>query len=153
EGQPIPKPEDTPGAIFRVVLPRYFETMGIKIVSGRDFTEHDNASAPLVAIVNQSMARRYWPGVDAVGKRFRVHLNSPWVTIAGIAHDSQQSDWGAAPRNEYFFPFGQNPEDFQRYATFVVRTKGDAAAMAPLIEKAVWSLDPNIPVAEVQTME
>jgi putative ABC transport system permease protein len=153
EGQPIPKPEDTPGAIFRVVLPRYFETMRIKLVSGRDFTEHDNAAAPRVAIINQSMAHRYWPGIDPVGKRLRIHINDPWVTIVGVARDAEQSDWGAAAENEYFFPFGQNPEDFQRYATFVVRTAGDPAALAPAIEKAVWSLDPNLPIAEVQGMD
>jgi predicted permease len=153
EGQPIPKPEDTPGAIFRIVFPRYFETMRIKLVSGRDFTEHDNATAPRVAIINQSMARRFWPGADPVGKRFRIHINDPWITIAGVAHDAEQSDWGAPAQNEYFFPFGQNPEDFQRYATLVVRTAGDPTALAPAIEKAVWSLDPNLPIAEVQTMD
>jgi predicted permease len=153
EGQPIPKPEDTPGAVFRVIFPGYFETMRIALVSGRDFTAHDNAAAPRVAIINQSMARRFWPGADPVGKRFRIHLNDPWVTIAGVARDAEQSDWGAAAQNEFFFPFTQNPEDFQRYATFVVRTAGDPAALAPTIERAVWSLDPNLPIAEVQTMD
>jgi predicted permease len=153
EGQPIPKPEDTPGAVFRVVVPRYFETMRIALVSGRDFTARDNAAAPRVAVINQAMARRYWPNVDPIGKRFRIHINDPWVTIVGVAHDAEQSDWGAAAQNEYFFPFGQNPEDFQRYATFVVRTAGDPVALAPAIEKAVWSLDPNLPIAAVQTMD
>jgi predicted permease len=153
EGQPIPKPEDTPGAIFRVVFPRYFETMRIALVSGRDFTEHDNAAAPRVAIVNQAMARRHWPGPDPVGRRFRLHMNDPWVTIVGVSRDAEQSDWGATAQNEYFFPSAQNPEDFQRYATFVVRTAGDPAALAPTIEKAVWSLDPDLPIAAVQTME
>jgi predicted permease len=153
EGQPIPKPEDTPGAIFRVVFPRYFETMRIKLVSGRDFTEHDNAASPRVAIINQSMARHHWPGVDPIGKRFRLHLNDPWVNIIAVARDAEQSDWGAAAANEYYFPFGQNPVDFQRYASFVVRTAADPAALAPAIEKAVWSLDPDLPIAEVQTMQ
>jgi putative ABC transport system permease protein len=149
----MPKPEDTPGAVFRVVFPGYFETMRIALVSGRDFTARDNAAAPRVAIINQSMARRFWPAIDPVGKRLRIHINDPWVTIVGVARNAEQSDWGAAAQNEYFFPFTQNPEDFQRYATFVVRTAGDPAAVAPAIEKAVWSLDPNLPIAEVQTME
>ena len=153
EGQPIPKPQDTPGAIFRVAFPRYFETMRIALVSGREFNEHDSAASPRVAIINQAMARRYWASVDPVGKRFRIHVNDPWVTIVGVARDAEQSDWGAAAENEFFFPSTQNPEDFQRYATFVVRTAGDPAALAQEIEKAVWSLDPDLPIAEVQTMD
>jgi putative ABC transport system permease protein len=153
EGQPIPKPEDTPGAVFRVVFPGYFDTMRIALISGRDFTAHDTAAAPRVAIINQSMARRYWPGIDPVGKRFRLHISDPWLIIVGVAHDAEQGDWGAPEQNEYFFPFTQNPEDFQRYATFVVRTASDPAALAPAIEKAVWSLDPDLPIAEVQTMD
>ncbi len=153
EGQPLPKPEDIPGAIFRVVFPRYFETMRIRLVSGREFDEHDSASAPGVAVVNQAMARRFWPNIEPIGKRFRIHVSDPWVTIVGVSRDSEQSDWGAPAANEYFFPYAQNPEDFQRYATFVVRTAGDPALLAPEIEKAVWSLDPDLPIAEVQTMD
>jgi predicted permease len=153
EGQPIPKPQDEPGAIFRVVFPRYFETMRIALVSGREFNQHDSASAPRVAIINQAMARRHWPGVDPVGKRFRIHTNDPWVTVIGVARDAQQSDWGAAAENEYYFPHTQNPEDFQRYITLVVRTQGDPAALAPEVQKAIWSLDPDLPIADVQTMD
>jgi putative ABC transport system permease protein len=153
EGKPVPKPQDTPGAILRVVFPRYFETMRIALIAGREFTEHDDASSMPVAIVNQTMARRYWPDVNPVGKRFRINATSPWVTIVGVARDSQQAQWGAAAENEYFFPFLRNPADFQRYATFVVRTAVDPAALAPQIEKAVWGLDPEIPIAAVQTMD
>jgi putative ABC transport system permease protein len=153
EGQPIPKPQDTPGAIFRVAFPRYFETMRIALVSGREFDEHDSATAPLVAVINQAMARRNWPAAEPLGRRFRLHANSPWITIVGVARDAEQSDWGAAAENEYYFPYAQNPENFQRYFTFVTRTAGDPAALAPEIEKAVWSLDPDLPIAEIQTMD
>ena len=112
EGQPIPRPEDRPGAIFRVVYPRYFETMRIPLVTGREFNDHDLADSPRVAIVNQTMARRHWPSIDPVGKRFRINSSTPWVTIVGVARDAEQSDWGSPAGNEYYFPYTQNPEDF-----------------------------------------
>src|SRR5207248_8820603 len=61
EGQPAPSPGDLPGAVYRVALPRYFQTIGMQILSGRDFDERDNESMPRVAVVNQTMAHRFWP--------------------------------------------------------------------------------------------
>ena len=153
EGQPIPKPEDTPGAIFRVVFPRYFETMRIKLVSGRDFTDHDNASAPRVAIINQSMARRYWPGVDPIGKRFRIHLNDPWVTIVGVARDAEQGDWGALRKMNTSSLPRRTPRTSNATPPSWCELPRDPAARWRPIEKAVWSLDPDLPIAEVQTMD
>ncbi|HEX3877173.1 MAG TPA: FtsX-like permease family protein, partial [Bryobacteraceae bacterium] len=153
EGTPIPRPQDAPSAVFRVTFPGYFETMRIALVTGRDFNEHDNASAPRVAIINQSMARRAWPGADPIGKRFRLNVKDTYITVVGVARNAEQSTWGQPVANEFYFPFAQNPQDIQRYATFVVRTAGDAAALAPEIEKAVWSVDPDVPIAAVQTMD
>ena len=82
------------------------------------------------------------------------HLNDPWVTIVGVARDAEQSDWGAAAKNEYFFPSAQNPEDFQRYATFVVRTaaRPGRAGAQPSKRPSGRSI-PDLPIAEVQTMD
>ena len=71
EGRPVPRPADTPNVAYRVALPGYFRTMGMRLERGRDFSEYDNESAVPVAVVNQTMARRMWPGEDAIGKRFR----------------------------------------------------------------------------------
>ncbi len=79
EGQPIPTPANQPNAVFRLAFPRYFETMRIPLERGRDFTERDDANAPRVVIVNQTMARRYWPAGDAVGKRIRTSAKDPVV--------------------------------------------------------------------------
>ena len=126
--------------------------MRIPLVTGREFNDHDLADSPRVAIVT-AMARRHWPSIDPVGKRFRINSSTPWVTIVGVARDAEQSDWGSPAGNEYYFPYTQNPEDFQRYITLVARTSGDPAALAPSIEHAVWSLDRDLPVADVQTMD
>jgi predicted permease len=154
EGQPIPAPENGPSAVFRMVFPHYFETMRIPLERGRDFTDRDDTHAPRVAIVNQTMARRYWPATGAVGKRFRSSVDDPgWVTVVGVVRDAEQRDWGSAADCEFYFPFPQDLADTQRYFTLVARTAGDPRALAQSIEKAVWTLDPDVPIAEVQSME
>ena len=156
EGRAAPKPSELPGAAFRVAFPGYFQTMRIPLLSGRDFTVHDDAGAPPVVIVNQTMARRYWPGEDPVGRR--IHLGGPdsgerWLTIAGIVKDVEQREWGASVDNEFYFPYAQNPENFQRYLTVVARTAGDPLAVAASIQQQIWSLDSNLPVADVLSMD
>ena len=150
EGRPDPPPSETPGAIFRVAFPEYFRTMRIPILRGRDFTWFDGPGTERVVIVNQTMARRYWPDQDAVGKRIR--QGSGWYTIVGVVKDSGQSDWGAATRNEFYFPQLQNPDNIQRYLTLVVRTAGDPLAPAAAIEAAVLSLDRDAPVSSIASM-
>jgi ABC-type antimicrobial peptide transport system permease subunit len=97
------------------------------------------------------MSRRYWPDTGAIGKRFRNNPNDPWITVVGIVRDAEQSDWGSSAYSEYYLPFAQS--DSQNYFTLVARTAGDPLALAESIEKAVWTLDPDLPIAEVQTME
>jgi predicted permease len=153
EGRPTPQPSETPGAAFRVAFPGYFHTMRIPIVRGRDFTAHDDARAERVVIVNQTLAQRYFPGEDAIGKRIRLGSDSPWYAIAGVVKDLEQSDWGATRGNEFYFPATQNPSDIQSYLTVVVRAAGDPGALAPAIQAAVASLDRDLPVADVVTMQ
>jgi putative ABC transport system permease protein len=155
EGRPAPPPSDVPGAAFRVVFPGYFGTMRIPILRGRDFTHRDDAAAPRVVAINESMARRYWPGEDATGKR--IHLGGadsgePWLTVAAVVKDAEQRDWGAAADNEFYFPYGQNPDDFQRYLTLVVRTAGDPLALAGAVQQQVWALDRDLPIPDVLSM-
>jgi predicted permease len=151
EGQPLPKASDRQGATFRVVFPQYFATMRIPLLRGRDFTAHDDAASPRVVIVNQTMARRYWPQGDALGKRIRV--SDTWYTVTGISKDAGQQNWGETAGNEFYFSQLQNPEDIQRYLTVVVRTAGDPKLMAPAIQNAIGELDRDLPLADVLTME
>jgi len=153
EGQPIPTPGNQPSAVFRLAFPGYFETMRIPLEQGRDFTDRDDAIAPRVVIVNQTLAHRFWPAGDAVGKRIRSSPKDPWVTVAGIVRDAEQGDWGSAADSEFYFPFPQDAADTQRYFTLVARTEGDPRALAESVEKAIWTLDPDLPIADVQSME
>ena len=155
EGRPAPKLADVPGAAFRVATPGYFQTMGVPLLRGRDVSERDDSGAPLVVVINRTMAQRYWPGEDAVGKRIRLggpNSKSPWITVVGVIKDVEQAEWGAAAGNEFYFPYRQNPEDIQKYITVVARAAGDRAAMAGAIEQGIRSLDQDALVADVATM-
>jgi putative ABC transport system permease protein len=153
EGRPAPAPSEVPKAAFRVVFPGYFRTMRVPLVAGRDFDPRDNGAAPGVVVINQSMARRYWPGEQAIGKRIRLGSNSPWFTVVGVVKDVEQADWGATAGSEFYFSQLQNPEDIQKYITLVVRTTGDPLALAGAIQAKVWSLDRDLPIGDVASMQ
>jgi predicted permease len=162
EGRPLPKPGESPTAAYRVVLPGYFETMGIPIVRGRDVAETDRRGSPGVVVVNDFLARNHWPGEDPIGKR--ITLDNPqrdpsWLTVVGVVKNAVRSDWAAAPEDEIFLPYLQTQRYLERpdtpfsYMTLVVRTSGDASALAPAIRSTVASMDLRVPVSQVQTME
>jgi putative ABC transport system permease protein len=156
EGRPAPALADVPGAVFRVAMPGYFQTMGVPLLRGRDVSERDDSAAPPVVVINRTMAQGFWPGEDAVGKRIRLggpNSQSPWITVVGVVKDVEQSEWGVAAGNEFYFPYRQNPEDFQKYITGVARSAGDPAAMAGAIEKEIRSLDQEALVTDMATMQ
>ncbi|HEV3201621.1 MAG TPA: ABC transporter permease, partial [Bryobacteraceae bacterium] len=153
EGRPEPGPADAPNAAFRVAFPGYFHTMRIPLLRGRDIDARDDGAAPRVVVINQTMARRYWPNEDAVGRRIRLSSNGPWFTVVGVAKDAEQRDWGATSDNEFYFSQLQDPEDIQRYLTLVVRTAGDPLALAPAIQAQIWSLDRDLPIADLASMQ
>ena len=160
EGRPAPRPGDTPSAAYRVALPGYFQTIGMRLVRGRDFEEGDNEAAPFVAVINQTMARRYWPGEDALGKRFRLDSGNakPWMTVVGIIHDAKQWSWAARADEEMYIPFLQDADYLHNKAgflsmTLVARTRGPVSALAPVVRERIRAIDRNIPVAAMTSME
>jgi putative ABC transport system permease protein len=162
EGQPVPKPGEFPGAVYRVIEPGYFAAMQTPMLAGRDFTEHDSLNAPRVVIVNQTTARKHWPNGDAIGRRIvagRPGDGQIPITIVGIVHDVKQSDWQALPDEELYFPFLQSrdfSEDGGGHVSsmwFVVRTAGDPAMLTPSIENAIHGIDRTVLVAGVTTMD
>ena len=168
EGRPRPLPADVPRATFRVVYPGYFATMRLPLLRGRDVAATDRAGAPRVVIVNDFLARRYWPNEDAVGKRvtFEPSAAAPtWFTVVGVVKNDVQSDWSAPPQEEVFLPYLQEREYLQSdgghvgYMTLIVRAscggarECDPASLAPAIRDAVGSLNRSVPVTDIQTME
>jgi putative ABC transport system permease protein len=160
EGRPAPRPGDAPSAAYRVALPGYFQTIGMRLARGRDFEERDNESASPVAVVNQTMAQRFWPGEDALGKRFRLDSSNakPWMTVVGIIHDAKQWSWAARADEEMYIPFLQDADYLHNKAGFlsmtvVARTRGPVSALAPVVRERIRAIDRNIPVAAMTSME
>lgn len=162
DGQPMPQPGEFPSAVYRVVEPGYFHAMQTPLLAGRDFSERDNLSGARVVIVNQSVARRHWPGGNAIGGRIITSRSDEGVvalTVVGIVHDLKQQDWQAVPDEELYFPFLQSRdflEGVRPHVTsfgFVVRTAGDPAAIAVQVENVVHALDRSVLVFGVTTMK
>jgi len=163
EGQPPSAPGESPSAAFRVVLPGYFQAMGLPLVRGRDFTDDDRLGTPGAVIVNEWLAQRYWPGADPIGKRMTLDdldKNPEWLTVVGVARNAARGKWAAAPDEEMYLPLQQSRLYLEReggpfsFLTLVARTSTDQpAALGPSLRTAVWSVDGNVAVSEVQTME
>jgi len=135
------------------VTPGYFHTAGIRLVTGRTFSSADIATAPPVAIVNETMAKRYWPGASPIGKRVRFNGDgNTWMEVVGVIADVKH--WGLeAPVNpEIYQPLGQ-PLAFSSTMTFVVPTSADPASLASALRESVRAVDPNLPVSTIRTMD
>jgi putative ABC transport system permease protein len=134
----------------RVVTSNYLQAAGARVREGRGFVPSDTATALPVAIVNETMAKRYWPGASAIGKRVRFTDQEMWREVVGIVGDVKH--WGLdAPVNpELYVPSSQFPTFAQ---TFVLLTDGNPLALVPLVQRHVRDLDPNLPLFQVRTME
>lgn len=146
-----PTPDTPTRAHPRSVTPDYFRAMGIAVKEGRGFTTADDARAPLVVVVNETMARRYWPGTSPVGKRIALGGTDEWREVVGVIPDVRH--WGLdQPVNpEMYFPQAQLP--FSSAMTFVVQTSTDPASLAAAAREQVRFVDANLPLSRVQTME
>ena len=157
----MPKPGEVPHATYRVVFPGYFSTMRLPILQGRGILDADRPAVPRVAVVNEYMARTHWPGESAIGKR--IALDGEWITIVGIVKNAVRESWSAAPAEELYLPFSQQPayvNGSRRYMTLVARvscgavvTACDPAAFAPRIRDAVRSVEARAPISSVTTMD
>jgi predicted permease len=135
---------------FRSVSPEYFRALGIPLISGRTFTSSDGPEAPEVAVINQSLARRYWGGADPIGSRVSGDSGKTWTTVVGVVGDVRQYGLDRQPADEMYVPFDQSPI---REGVFVVRTTGDPLAVARQVSDAVHAMDPNQPLARIRTLE
>jgi predicted permease len=133
------------------VSPEYFKTMGVGIVEGRAFTDADRPDTPRVAIVNETLARRVWPGQSAIGKIFRTRGGEgPPFEIVGVSADHKVKTLSEPPTPFLQIPRNQRPGP---YAAIVARTRGDATALLRDMRREILALDPNVVFVENQTME
>jgi predicted permease len=128
---------------------RFFETLGIPLITGRDFTERDAENAPHVVVVNETMARRFWPNQSAVGKRFKFFGEEFYREIVGVARDTKYNDLTEANTPFIYVPLLQNYADA---GTLHVRAAGDAAQITAAVRGVVKELAPNLPLLDVQTL-
>ena len=152
EGRPAPPEREQPVTSLTVASPDYFPAMRIPLRQGRLFTDNDHAQGPLVAIINDLMADRFWPGTSPIDQRVTVNWQGRWRTmqvvgvVGRLRHDGLDSD----PRPEVFIPFSQLPYGSM---TFVVRTTTDAALLIPTLKRRIWDVDPTLPMYETSTIE
>ncbi|PYT72564.1 MAG: hypothetical protein DMG39_09505 [Acidobacteria bacterium] len=156
EGRAPSGPGQLPLAAYDIVTPEYFHTMHVPLLEGRDFFWSDSPQTQPVAIINEAMAKHYWPGEDPLGKRFHLYGrddNFPWMTIIGVVADVREFSPTREAEPIMYFPIAQfaYPDGILR--DWVVRTTGDPVRIASSVPAAVWSVDKNLPVTRMRTME
>ena len=154
EGRPVAK-GDEPSADFFAISDDYFKTLGVSILKGRDFTERDSAKAPGVIIVNQAFARKFFPNEDPVGKRIKPGMMTyegkpDWREIVGVVADVRNRNLSSDLRAGYFVPQAQVPFN---QMTMIVRTTGDPHAVITAVQNVVHSMDSELPVFDIKTMD
>jgi putative ABC transport system permease protein len=152
-GAPIPPKDDVPMSLFNVAGPGYFETMRIPLREGRTFSSADRSGAPSVAIVNEVVARQWFPRQSAVGHVIKYggpYMPGPTYEIVGVVGNVNQEGMGTAPYPEIYRPFAQ---DSRAAMVAMVRTAGDPSSLAPAVRRMVGSLDRNLPILSLVPME
>jgi putative ABC transport system permease protein len=138
------------------ITPDYFRTVGIRLLHGRTFDANDSADKPLIGIVNQALAKQYWPGEDPIGKKVRwARIDPPqWITIVGVAADTRDQSLEEDPQATVFTPMSQKQQPWKRWGAVVVRTHSEnPMSVAAQVRQAVWSTDQQLPLTDVETME
>ena len=152
EGRPAPRLGEEPGADIRVADPGYFPAVGIPLLAGRVFTEHDNAGSARVLLINETLARKFWPNENPVGKRITMKDWGPPLTgeIVGVVGDVKGNGLDAAVGPMLYWPYSQFGQIFN---TMVVRSDDDPLRLAAAVKSRIWSVDKDQPVSRVQTMD
>ncbi len=146
-GSPLINPDALPAAQLRFISPDYFHVMRIPVLSGRAYTDRD-ATSPFI-IINEGMARRFWPGQDPVGRKF---ITGPWgpnptySTIIGVVGDVKQFGLDSEPTYDFYFLFTSPTR-------LIIRTAGDPMSLAAAVRREIHSVDPELPVSEVRSMD
>jgi putative ABC transport system permease protein len=133
---------------FDIVTPDFFAVLQVPLLRGRAFSDRDIAGAPLVAIVNEAAAKTYWPGADALGKRFTFG-GDRWMTVVGIVADTRRAGVDRPVRTESYQPYAQDPGSM----TVLIRTAGESAPIVPALRAVVRTLDPDQPLARVVPLD
>ena len=146
------KPDDLPGGILQSISSDYFDVLRIPLLRGRRFTRADATGAVPVAVINERLARRFFPGDDAMGKRLKIEdaQGSRWMEIVGVAGDVRYDWTDEAPEFTIYRPFTQAP---MASSLFAIRTTADPLSLTPHVRKSIAQLDSELPVYEVESLK
>jgi putative ABC transport system permease protein len=149
-GKPAPQPGETLGAVFTAASPDYFGAMQIQLVKGRTFTSADAPGNAPVALINQTLARQFWPNEDPIGQKLQFGELHKVCTIVGVVNDVKMYQLRGRPQREMYVPLAQFPSPT---LGFVARAAGNAQALPTAIRDAIWAVDGDQPVSSVEQME
>jgi putative ABC transport system permease protein len=155
EGRPPLTPGEEPELYSRSVAGEYFQVLGIPILQGRALTRDDRSDTPLVGVINESMARQYFPEQNPIGARIRWARSEEiqWITIVGVAGNVRHFGLANAEEPAIYTPYAQSAQEWKRWAEIVVRAPGTPGpALIAQLKAMVWKVDPAIPVTKVRTM-
>jgi putative ABC transport system permease protein len=155
EGVTSPVPGLAYDSNHRQVSTNYLQTMNVPLRQGRYFQTSDNAQSMPVAIINETMARQYWPGENALGRRFKLGDPTddvPWVQIVGVVADIRQMGLDEPVKAEMYFPYQQGQMSFYAPRDLVIRTSGDTTNLVGSVRQAIREVDPDQPVSNIATM-
>jgi len=156
EGQPAVEAGNEPEALAHEVSPDYFHTMGIPLLRGRDFTRQDKKGSEAVAIVTQSFAKELLKGRDPIGVRVRwARLEKEgWLSIVGVVGDTKHTALDTDDASGIYTPLTQKMQPWKRWGVVILKsTASDPSSLAPALKQQIWSLDPQLPLTEMKTME
>lgn len=153
-GQPA-APGTEPNADYRPISASYFRAMGIPLLHGREFNEHDTVETADVVIVNQVLAQRYWPGENPLGKRLQLALEKTrWREVVGVVGNAKLSGLEAQVDSAIYLPLAQNTwPNALRTSSLAIRTQAEPQSVTAAIRQALRGVDPSLPITQVRTME
>jgi predicted permease len=150
EGQPR-RPDQSYDALYRIVTTDYLKLLGVRLLQGRLFGPEDRTGTTLVVVINDTLARHFFPGEDPVGKRMRIDGPNLY-TIIGVIADVRERGINPAPKNATYLLSPQTPEAWNDPQQLIVRADGDPLALASAVHSAIWHADKDLPVLEVRLM-
>src|SRR5579859_2514477 len=154
EGHPAPSPGQHIIPNIRMISSRYLPALGVRLIQGRSFDKRDAANTPLVALINQTAAKDFWPGENPIGARIKRDDDSkpqPWITVVGIVGDVRDSGLDEPSRPTIYYPYDQH--DFFAPSYIAVRASGDPMALASAVREQIWAVDKDQPVTHAMPLE
>ena len=140
-------------AFYQIVGDRYFETMGIRLMEGRFLSPQDGEKSSPGVVINETMARTYWPHESAVGRQIRPGFKGEWFIVVGVVADVKNAGLDKPADTEAFFPYRLAPYGNTGAPNVVVKAQVNPRALAQVVRRTIANLDPSLPMAKVRTMD